>query len=239
VHVDVGQFDKNLDLAKEVGADFKAIPYLTILDADGKALVQQNTEPFETKIDGKGGHDPAKLLEFLTKYQAEPLDAAKVRGSALAQAKAEHKRLFLHFGAPWCGWCHRLEDWMARPEIRQQLDKDFVDCKIDNDRMTGGKAVYEAELAADGVKPSGIPWFVFLDGDGKHLAASNDAKGGTVGFPYQPAEIEVFKAMLDKARVNLTEADVQTLVESLNQNRLADEAKQQAAAAAKKSAGGN
>ena len=230
VHVDVGHFDKNKDLAKELGAEFQAIPFLTIIDSDGKPVVQQNTEPFETKIDGKGGHDPVKLVEFLSKYQAEPRVAAAVMAAALAAAKAEHKRVFLHFGAPWCGWCHRLEDWMARPEIAALLQKDFVDCKIDNDRMAGGKTLYEAELRADGVKPSGIPWFVLLDEDGKHLAASNDDKGGTVGFPFQPDEVAVFKAMLDKARVHLTDADVQVLVDSLNQNRIDEEARRKAAA---------
>ncbi|MBP8300121.1 MAG: DUF255 domain-containing protein [Planctomycetes bacterium] len=214
VHIDVGQFNKHMDLAKSLGAEFKAIPYLTILDGSGKAIVQQNTEPFEIQVDGKGSHDPVKLLGWLKEHAAKPLVASEVLAAALATAKQDKKRVFLHFGAPWCGWCHRLEDWMARPEIAALLGKDFVDTKIDNDRMVGGKDVYTAQLAAAQQKAGGIPWFVFLDHDGKLLAHSNGPKGNT-GFPAQPEEIEHFVAMLKSVKVNLTDADIATLAASL------------------------
>ncbi len=232
VHVDVGRFDKHADLAKELGAELKSIPFLTVLDADGKPLVQQNTEPFEAKVDGKDGHDAAKLLAFLEQHAATPRVAADVVASGIAAAKKDGKRVFLHFGAPWCGWCHRLEDWMARPEIAALLAKDFVDVKVDNDRMVGGKDVYTAQLAAAGQQAGGIPWFVFLDADGKVLAHANGPQGN-VGFPYQPAEVAHFAAMLRAARVNLTDADVAALERSLHDNRAQAEAKQRAAAGAK------
>lgn len=231
VHVDVGQFDKHMDLAKELGAKFSAIPFLTLLDADGKPLVQQNTEPFETKVDGKDGHDAKKLLAFLKEHAAKPLVAADVLAAGLAQAKQSGKRVFLHFGAPWCGWCHRLEDWMARPEVAALLAKDFVDVKIDNDRMTGGEDLYNAQLQAAGQKASGIPWFVFLDGEGKLLAHATGPKGN-VGFPYQPEEVEHFGTMLKAAKQNLSDAEVAALVQMLHDNRKADEAKKKGNAAA-------
>lgn len=224
VHVDVGRFDKHKELAQTLGAEFKSIPYLTILGADGKAIIQQNTEPFEAKIDGKDGHDPKKLLEFLTTHQAKPLEAAAVLAAGLETAKKEQKKVFLHFGAPWCGWCHRLEGWMAQPEIAAVLGKDFVDVKIDNDRMTGGKAVYEARIEEAGQKPGGIPWFVFLDENGKLLAHSNGPKGNT-GFPYEIHEVEHFVAMLNAVKKNLTDADVKLLSDSLNANREKDKAR--------------
>ncbi|MCA8948119.1 MAG: thioredoxin family protein [Planctomycetes bacterium] len=227
VHVDVGRFDKNLDLAKSLGAEFKAIPFLTVLDGDGKAIVQQNTEPFEINEGDKRGHDPAKLLEFLTAHRATPLVAKDVLAGALAEARSAHKRVFLHFGAPWCGWCHRLEDWMARPEIAALLAKDFVDVKIDNDRMTGAKAIYEAQLATAGVKPGGIPWFVFLDENGALLAHSN-GPDGNLGFPFQPAEVEHFGALLRQVRQNLGDDDIAALVDSLHANRTATEAEREA-----------
>jgi thiol-disulfide isomerase/thioredoxin len=175
VHLDVGRFDKNLDLAKELGAEIKSIPYLTILDADGKAVVHSNSEPFEIKEPTAAGdhHDAAKFTAFLVEHQARPVDAKDVRAAAFAQAKKDGRMVFLHFGAPWCGWCHRLENWMAQPEVAALLAKDFVDVKIDQDRMPGGKEMLAAELATAGVEASGIPWFVFCDADGRQLANSN------------------------------------------------------------------
>ena len=236
VHVDVGQLDKHMELAKSVGASFQSIPYLTILDADGKPLAQQNTEPFENEVEGKKGHDAKKVLAFLKEHEARPAAAATVLADAMATAKKDGKRVFLHFGAPWCGWCHRLEDWMARDAIATLLAKDFVDVKIDNDRMTGGKQVYEQQLAAAGQKASGIPWFVFLDADGRILAHATGSKGN-VGFPYQPEEVEHFVTMLNAAKQKLSDADVALLRDSLDANRLADEAKKKAKAAERESSG--
>jgi thiol-disulfide isomerase/thioredoxin len=221
VHVDVGCFDKNLDLARSYGAEFKSIPFLTIFAADGSSLAQQNTEAFELKE----GHDPKKLVAFLRQHQAAPLAAVDVHAAGFAAAKAGQKMVFLHFGAPWCGWCHRLEDWMARPEIAALLAKDFVAVKIDNDRMSGGKYLYEAQFAAVGSKSTGIPWFLFSAADGTILATSDAPKGGNVGFPYQRDEVAHFADMLGKVRMNLTAADVEALAASLHANRQADEAK--------------
>lgn len=233
VHIDVGRFDKHKDLAKELGADFHAIPFLTILDGDGKPLVQQNTEPFEINTNDTHGHDPAKVLAFLKEHAAKPLDATEVMIAGRAAAKAAGKRVFLHFGAPWCGWCHRLEDWMARPEVAALLGKEFVDVKIDIDRMTGGKELYEAQLSAAGASNDGIPWFVFLDADGRQLANAT-GKTGTIGFPYEPDEVAHFGTMLKTVQSHLADEDIAALVKSLNDNREREEAKKKAAAPADK-----
>jgi thiol:disulfide interchange protein len=101
VRVDVGRFDKNLDLAAELGADFESagVPFLTVLGADGKPLAQQETGSLE--VPGEGRHDPAKVLAFLEQHQAPYLDAQELFDAALAEAKARSKRLFVHLGAPW------------------------------------------------------------------------------------------------------------------------------------------
>jgi thiol-disulfide isomerase/thioredoxin len=224
VHIDVGKFDKHMDVAKSLGAELKSIPFLTVLDAHGKELVQQQTEPFETEVDGKKGHDATKLLAFLKQHAAKPVAAADVLAAAMATAKQQDKRVFLHFGAPWCGWCHRLEDWAAQPEIAALLAKDFVDVKVDNDRMTGGKEMFEAQRAAAGVKDGGIPWFVFLAADGTLVAHSTGPKGNA-GFPYEPDEVAHFVAMLRAARKRLTDDDIAFLRRSLDENRERDQAK--------------
>src|SRR5262249_6266768 len=115
VLVDVGRRDKNMDLAQEYGVDLahQGIPYLSILDAEGKVVVNSGTEAFEKTDDTKKGHDAQLLLAFLKQHRAEPWKAEERLAAALERARREDKRVFLHFGAPWCPWCHRLEDWMA------------------------------------------------------------------------------------------------------------------------------
>jgi len=213
VLVDIGRFDKHMDIAQSYGADLKGtgVPYLTVLDADGHPLANQETGALEAQGAEKPGHDPAKVLEFLRAHQAPYLQAADLKQAALAEAARDGRRVFLHFGAPWCIWCHRLEEWMARAPASELLPQDFVDCKIDIERTLGGAEMLQAlRGGADG----GIPWFAFLAADGTVLATS-DGPEGNVGFPGQPAEIKHFRGMLDKAAVKMDTAARDRLEESL------------------------
>lgn len=217
VLVDIGRFDKNMDLAGEYKADIKSgVPYLTVLDADGKPIANQETGSLElpAKEGSKeySGHDPAKVLAFLKQHESTPLKADDVLASGLARAREQGKCVFLHFGAPWCVWCHRLEDWMARPEIAATLAKDFIDIKIDTDRMTGGQALYAKQSGND---KGGIPWFAFLSAEGKVLATSDAPGKGNVGFPAADHEIAHFQSMLKAARRHMTESEAAALIDSL------------------------
>jgi len=228
-----GEFALRLGLEHK---DAQLPPTLSVLDSGGRLLANSRLENWTVSDSGAPlAIDGAKLMEFLTQHQAPYLDAAKVRDAAFARAKAENKRVFLHFGAPWCGWCHKLEGWMERPEVAPLLAKQFVDLKIDTDRMTGGADMLKAARTAAGLKEEGgIPWFVFYDADGKALANSEGPKGN-VGYPYQDDEIAFFVTMLEAARTNLTDDDIAKLRESMVAVRREDEEKK--AAAKLKSAG--
>jgi thioredoxin-related protein len=222
VHVDAGRDNKNMDLAKSHGAACatEGFPYLTILDSTGKAIANQGTPAFEVDPQSlTAGHDPKKLLKFLTEHQAPYLDARALLDAGVAQAKQEGKRVFLHFGAPWCVWCHRLEDWMARPEVATILSKEFVDVKVDIDRTQGGT---EIKTRYAGAADGGIPWFVFLDGSGKALADSGGPKTN-LGFPYAQEEVDRFTEMLRKTAAKLTPGEIDALAKSLHANREAAE----------------
>ena len=225
VLVDVGQADKNLELAEKYGAMFaeKGLPYLTILDADGEVVVNQETESLEKKEEGINAHEPKAIMEFLTKHQATAPAAKLVLDAGIEQAKAENKLVFLHFGAPWCGWCHRLEDWMAISANGELLEKAFVDVKIDTDRMEGGEDILK-ELSKG--ENGGIPWIVIVDPATGDQVVNSNGPEGNVGFPFTDEEIGWFEKMLESAGKRLGEADRQTLVESLRANRERVEAEQ-------------
>lgn len=103
---------------------------------------------------------------------------------------------------------------MAKTEPAKLLAKDFVVLKIDTDRMTGGKEMVESTKGKGG----GIPWFAFLDPDGKTLIDSNGPKGN-IGCPNTDDEIDHFIAMLTKTKVNLTDEDIAALKKSLVAHR--------------------
>jgi len=212
---DIGE--KNKLVAASLGAELRSVPYLTILDADGEAIINQATEPFENTGDLKDGHDPAKLLAFLTEHQAPYLSAESILADGVAKAASggEGKRVYLHFGAPWCGWCHRLEDWMATPEVAKVFAKHFVDVKIDTDRTIGGGDLLKQMT---GGISTGIPWSAVLDEDGKVAAPSfmgEDAKQN-IGCPANDEEIEAFIAMLRKGAPAMTDNELAFLADSLH-----------------------
>jgi len=238
VLIDIGRFDKHMELAAKYGADLKGtgVPYLTVLAADGSVLANQETGSLESVAEAaavaapapapegppgdaaaaapaaKPGHDAAKVLAFLKQHQASYLPAAELYRNALAAAGRDGKRVFLHFGAPWCGWCHKLENWMAQPRVAKLLGRDFIDCKIDVDRTLLGNELLTEHRGGEG---GGIPWYQFVAADGSVLADSSAAGIGNIGFPAAPDEIAHFGAMLRKAAVHLTDADIAELLESL------------------------
>ena len=227
VCVDIGDWKKHTELAAQFNADFKAhgVPYLTVLDEDGKLLANQDSG--ELEVPKSDHHDAAKVLEFLKKHEAPQSDADALLTAALARAKSEQKRVLVHFSTPWCGWCRRFEAWMAQPSVAALMDKDFVDIMLDAERYKGATDVLKRYTE----KQVGWPWFVLLDADGKALAESFDAQGENIGCPWKDEEIAVFVAMLDKARTHLSPADLETLRKSLAENR------ERVEAAAKKQAG--
>ena len=121
------------------------------------------------------------------------------------------RQVLVHFGAPWCGWCHRLEDWLARDAVAPVLAVDFVDLKIDIDRTVGGQ---ELLLRYRKSERGGIPWFAFLDPAGELLADSN-GPDGNLGCPWTPAEIAAFGDVLRKVTRRITEAEVAALLETM------------------------
>ena len=213
VRVDVGRFDRHMDLAARYGAELKAngIPYLTVLAADGTVLANRETGSLEATVDGRPGHDPARVLAFLVEHQAPYPEARDLLDGALAQAAAAKKRVFLHFGAPWCGWCRKLEAWMAQPGTAGRLAAGFIDCKIDVDRTLGGKELLASMRGSDA---GGIPWFAFLAADGSRLADST-GPGGNIGFPVEPQEVAHFRGMLRAAGTGLDDAALDALMASL------------------------
>jgi hypothetical protein len=101
---------------------------------------------------------------------------------------------------------------MASKDVAPLLAKEFVFAKLDYDRAKGAKEIEKRYID----KEQGLPWFAFLDGDGKALIHSTGPKGNT-GFPAQPEEIAHFKTMLQTVKKRLTDEEISFLVTSLEE----------------------
>ncbi len=208
---------KNMDLLKHYDTstvDF-GYPHLTILDAEGKLLTNQETGALES---GKH-HDPKVVADFLTKWKPEAQDAQTLLTTALEQAKINKKKILLRVGTPYCGWCKVLSKFID--DYKDLFAKDYVDLKIDTMRMTNGEDVAKRFLPGDSL---GVPWFVILDADAKTLATSVGS-GGNIGYPYKPEEIAHFVSMLRTTRTNLTDEDLVIISTAMNTYRKTREAK--------------
>lgn len=104
---------------------------------------------------------------------------------------------------------------MQRDEVSKLLAKDFVDVKIDVDRMKNGNDVLTKYNAAG--QKTGIPWFVFLDADGKPVADCMRDGRDNIGFPAAAEEISHFESMLRKSAKKLSGEEIAALTASLKQ----------------------
>jgi thioredoxin-related protein len=208
---------KNNELMLEYAgqAGVTGFPHLTVLDASGVVLTNQETGSLEIGPQ----HDPQRVSGFLQKWLPAKQDAEQLLTAALATANTEQKAVLVRVGSPYCGWCTVLSTFMQEHEA--VFATDYIDLKIDTLRMTNGEQV-AGRLQPEGA--DGIPWIVILDASGKTLATSIGPEGN-IGYPYQPQEIAHFITMLRSTCKRLSETDLESLAADLTAYRVAREAR--------------
>jgi len=167
---------------------------------------------------------PALLLGFMlavlgTAGAGVPT-AQRVIANAKAQAAAEHKTILLLFGASWCPWCKRLDDFIEAPKIQPIFARHFVLARIDVQEH-GDKASLNtpggAELGTQmGARRNGLPFFAFLDEQGELIVNSirplpGKSEGENIGHPTAPEEVDYFMQMLEKVSPPLSPAESQAI----------------------------
>src|ERR1039457_6324776 len=125
---------------------------------------------------------------------AEPPCADQLMAQAEAKATAEHKVIFVHVGASWCGWCRKLDAFLDRPDIKPVFEKYFIPVKLVVQENEKNKALENP--GADALfkqlgGPSGLPYSAFLDAKGT-LIVNSKREGENIGYPAQPSEIDWF-----------------------------------------------
>ena len=149
--------------------------------------------------------------------------------AAKAKAVDKNKAIFMTFGASWCEACHRLETFLAAPEVSVILDKFFVFVSITYGELVAGHPEWDTPGADtlmeryDGVNSRGavnLPFVALLDQKGKLIANSKPPgktkdPNATTGFPTEPEEIAWFLGMIRKGAPTLTDEEAHVLQEGL------------------------
>ena len=169
-----------------------------------------------------GKHEPAPpAANGQPSAASGPPSAQSVITAAVANARAEHKVVLIEFGASWCVWCKSFNAFVHAPETERVVGNNYVVVNL-TVQERGDEVVLENPGGMDvmkewGGEKSGLPFYVFLDADGKKIADSNAMSDGTnVGFPGNVKELEIFLHLLDTTAPRLTAPDRDTIVSYLN-----------------------
>ena len=140
-----------------------------------------------------------------------PLPAQELVDSAVKTASAENKSVLIHFGASWCGWCKRLKGFLHSPEMGRLIADNYVVIELTVEESPGKKMLENPgaeELKSKmGGANAGLPFYFFLDKDGKKIADSLVMpKGENVGHPANAEEIKAFVGLLERTAPRMTSA---------------------------------
>jgi thioredoxin-related protein len=155
-----------------------------------------------------------------------PPSADTLIRAAEQTAKAQNKIVLVHFGASWCSWCKRLDEMLEGKDLGRLVASHYVLVHLTVQESDDKKGLEnpgaEDLLALNGAGKSGVPVFMFFDGNGKKIADSLALPNRTnIGYPESPEEIRAFYGILQITAPHMTEGE---------RSRIIDYLKKQAAA---------
>lgn len=90
-----------------------------------------------------------------------PVDWQPWGTKAFAQARLQHKQVFLYLEAVWCHWCHVMQqDTLKNPEVLAELRANYIAVRVDHDADP---------LLAERFRNWGWPALIFLAPDGTEI----------------------------------------------------------------------
>lgn len=182
---------------------------------DGQVLAYMfdaaGTEIARIEIDSTAANASEKALEFLREHAPPKVDAAEKWKAAFEEARQTDRKVWVRVSQRYCAPCFEFSRWLD--DHREVLAKDIVMLKIDDVRDQNGVDV------ARRLKPQpldGVPFHAIFDAS-ENLLLNSSGVGGNIGFPSESLGINHLRKMLTSAKKNMTEAEIEKLIDSLNE----------------------
>lgn len=127
-------------------------------------------QPIDVADSIQPGAEPQKAAAFYTVAKYDPArDPAKDLAETIRVAQDSKKRILLQVGGEWCGWCHKLDGYIAEhAAVSSAINESFVIMKVNY----GDDNKNEAFLAQYPTIP-GYPHVYVLESDGTLLHSQN------------------------------------------------------------------
>lgn len=176
--------------------------FVCAIDAKGNELGR-----LEIDVTDTGANEEA--ADFIHQHAPSPVDAEKKWHEAFAEANRSNRRVWARISQRYCGPCFRMARWLG--DQHELLEKDYVMLKIDNVGDQNGTRV--AKRLTRG-KNHGVPFHAIFDQD-EVMLIDSEGPLGNIGHPSGFEGKKQLRKILLKTRRNLTDAEIDQLVESL------------------------
>jgi hypothetical protein len=188
--------ERNCELPKEGHV------FACAFNADGSELAR-----LEIDVNDEGAIGEA--ADFVHKHAPPQVDAAYKWKEAFAEAARSNRRVWARISQRYCGPCFQLARWLDNQQ--ELLKKDYVMLKVDDVRDSKGAAI--AQRLTRG-KAQGVPFHAIFDVD-EQMLIDSEGPLGNVGHPSDFEGRKQLRKMLQATRQNLTDAEIEQLVKSL------------------------
>jgi len=125
------------------------------------------------------------------------------------RAAKEHKNVFFIFSHENCGWCRVFDKYHESPEVKEILEKDYLIEMIDITESESGKELWEH------YKFMGVPAWMIYSSDKELLSGGKKEDGEQVGYPLEPAGMDVYINAIRKSSRRINKKQLQVLREKI------------------------
>lgn len=183
VMVDIGKFEKNLDLATLYKTDLLKIgaPDLTVVNpsTNETIAVMPGKDALAKPMTLQRVFDEDYVYSFLDNNRPAPNPAVPLLMEGLQNAKRDGKRVLVYFDSYGSDACRAWDRVATDPAVAAALDGAYVLRKIDVERNPGGLGLLHRLKGGADASP---PWMTVLDpgasGNGGGIGASVAEAGG-------------------------------------------------------------